>query len=78
MSPNRFGEDEPDDAGRVPHTCNHGWIGSRDVDHPRPCLVCKPWLEPVVRRADLALPVAVPGEAADRSGRRLRAVRDGD
>ncbi len=72
--PDRYGEDEPESEV---HRCDRGWI-DRNADNPAPCPVCKPWLAPEVRRADLARPVAVPGEPADQSGRRLRVARDGD
>lgn len=75
--PDRYGDDEPGPAADV-HRCNKGWIDYYEADHPVPCLVCRPNLARDVRRADLERPVAVPGEAADRSGRRLRVARDDD
>jgi hypothetical protein len=37
---------EPDEEPE--HRCDHGWI-DRDADHPVPCLVCRPHLEPAER-----------------------------
>jgi hypothetical protein len=74
--PDRFG-DEPETEPEV-HRCKNGWLDYYEADHPVPCLVCRPNLARAVRRADLERPVAVPGEPADQSGRRLRVARDGD
>ena len=35
---------EPPEVAELPHRCDHGWL-DRNADHPRPCLICKPWLE---------------------------------
>ncbi|PRY35286.1 hypothetical protein CLV43_114204 [Umezawaea tangerina] len=65
--PDRYGN--PDDLDQ--HACNDGWIGSRDVDNPEPCLVCKPHLDPEVRRAELQRQIRGPEETPfDWSGRR--------
>lgn len=46
----RTGEPIDDDAH--PQTCS-GWIGGRNLDNPKPCLICKPWLDPAERRRAL-------------------------
>lgn len=41
----RTGEvvDDNQAADQPSHRCNRGWL-DRDADHPKPCLICKPWL----------------------------------
>lgn len=44
-------EIDPDTEGHDPR-CNDGWLdNSRDSEHPRPCLDCKPHLAPARRHA---------------------------
>ena len=60
MSHDRTGEVvEPEDEGPPtpkPHDprCRKGWINP-DAEHPTPCLVCKPHLDPELRRKRMGL-----------------------
>lgn len=60
MTYDRTGEPIEPDADEPPMPkphdprCRKGWINP-DADHPQPCLVCKPHLDPEERRRRLGL-----------------------
>ena len=49
MALDRFGEEIDPEAHPV--DCS-GWEDP-DADNPKPCLICKPWLDPAIRRRAL-------------------------
>lgn len=57
MTKDRTGDDiEPDDRPDEPpphdRRCRNGWL-DRDADPAVPCLICRPHLDPAVRRRAL-------------------------
>lgn len=46
MPRDRTGEPVEPDDDEPDHRCERGWLPGHtpDDEHPRPCLVCRPWL----------------------------------
>ncbi len=60
MTYDQFGDEVEAEDGDLPPPaphdprCRRGWIDP-DSDHPKPCLACKPHLDPDVRRRRMGL-----------------------
>jgi hypothetical protein len=46
--PDRYGDEPTPDP--PDHICNDGWVGDPNADDPKPCLECRPHLDPEKRR----------------------------
>ncbi|AHH20773.1 hypothetical protein NONO_c59970 [Nocardia nova SH22a] len=53
MSPDRYGEPDPETRCRDPK-CHRGWLGHDTEGRPIPCLTCKPHLNRTAATNDCA------------------------